>query len=394
VNKSARDIEVEAAAWIYRSEDPNASADTWVAREAWLAQSPRHQVIYFRMAWGWQRTKELMRARVLDAAITGVADEGRHALGSCDIRSTELVEGDLRPHSRTGMASYSHHAAIGRLPRLAGVILTAFVALLLGAIALRICTSQTPDALVVKTDVGELRHVVLADGSQVDMNMASEIHVKLTAQRREVLLIRGEALFTVTHDALRPFEVIAGGTMARDLGTQFSVRVRGDRNVDVVVVQGQVALIYPRALNEGRSSSKSGRETLLTAGDSAEIRSGRLNVKKVDSAELDRRVTWATGRSEFRGEPSEEVRLEFNGIFGFHGMLEFHGEPLPEVIEEINRYSRGKLRLADPSIAGFKFGGTVQVQDLDSFLAGLRDFGIRSDPSKENPEEVILSRAR
>ena len=63
MKQNATEIEEQAADWVYRSEDPSATAETLTAREAWLARSLLHQVIYFRLAWGWQRAKELMRTR-------------------------------------------------------------------------------------------------------------------------------------------------------------------------------------------------------------------------------------------------------------------------------------------------------------------------------------------
>jgi ferric-dicitrate binding protein FerR (iron transport regulator) len=70
--QNVHEIEEQAADWVYRSEDPSATAETLMAREAWLARSLLRQVIYFRLAWGRQRTKELMGARE-DLAPPGTA---------------------------------------------------------------------------------------------------------------------------------------------------------------------------------------------------------------------------------------------------------------------------------------------------------------------------------
>ncbi len=51
--------------------------------------------------------------------------------------------------------------------------------------------------------------------------------------------MRGEALFTVVHEANRPFEVVAGGERIRDLGTRFNVYAEPGRVV-VAVLEGQV----------------------------------------------------------------------------------------------------------------------------------------------------------
>ncbi len=67
---------------------------------------------------------------------------------------------------------------------------------------------------------------MLNDGSVVNLNTNSLMRVQLTPELRHVVLERGEALFKVTHDKKRPFDVDAGSTTVRAVGTEFSVRVR------------------------------------------------------------------------------------------------------------------------------------------------------------------------
>lgn len=369
MNKSTAEIKAEAAAWIHRSEDPNASAETWTAREAWLAESPRHQVTFFRLAWGRQRTKELLQARVLDAT-QSAADEALHVPESCEICPAQLEESDLRPHLGTEMANHCHHLAVRRFPRAPGAVLAMLVVILFGAIMLRVQTPQTPNALIFKTEVGEVRHITLTDGSQIELNTASELNVKLSERRREVLLVRGEALFTVTHDPRRPFEVSAGGTTAADLGTQFSIRVRGNRDVDILVAKGRVGLGCLREVYGERALSPSNCETLLSVGDSATLRSGRTSITNLKPGELEYRLEWTKGQ------------------------LEFRGEPLYEIVEELNRYSHHKIKIVDPTIAARRLGGTAPVQYADDILQGFSLLGIRSERSKENPDEILLSGAQ
>jgi ferric-dicitrate binding protein FerR (iron transport regulator) len=61
VIERTREIEREAADWIVRIEGADGDADLQATRDAWLAQSPLHQVIYIRMAWSWRRAPRLMR---------------------------------------------------------------------------------------------------------------------------------------------------------------------------------------------------------------------------------------------------------------------------------------------------------------------------------------------
>ena len=76
-----------------------------------------------------------------------------------------------------------------------------------------------PDHRVHQTERGGFERVVLPDGSTASLNTNSEIRVHFTHHHREIVLTRGEALFSVAHDELRPFEVDAGANAVRALGT-------------------------------------------------------------------------------------------------------------------------------------------------------------------------------
>jgi len=352
MKKSAAEIEAEAAEWVCRSEDPNASADTLAAREAWLAQSPRHQVIYFRLAWGWQRSKELLRPDT----------------------SPEQNSSSCRS---VGM----HHPNETRQRRHVTLAFGVLGMIIFGAIAWRGWVSRIspmpkaqvawlpqPTVLqVFKTDVGRRQHVVLLEGSEIDLNTASELQVRLTAQQRDVFLVRGEALFTIAHDSLRPFEVSAGGWSVRALGTRFSVRARDNSNVDVLVAQGRVGLGCRPHQRDEPSLSSANCATVLSVGDIATIRSGRTSVTRLNPDELDRRLQWLQGR------------------------LDFNEEPLSEVIAEVNRYRRDKLEIVDPTVAAHTISGSVRIQDIaeGNVLVLLPD-RIYHWQGKAKPDDIAL----
>src|SRR5205814_1675147 len=86
---------------------------------------------------------------------------------------------------------------------------------------------------------GEQRTIQLADGSTVELNARSKVHVHLTDQRRDVTLIEGQALFRVAKDSRRPFVVRAGDAEVRAVGTEFDVYKKQSETV-VTVVEGRV----------------------------------------------------------------------------------------------------------------------------------------------------------
>lgn len=86
---------------------------------------------------------------------------------------------------------------------------------------------------------GEHQSIALADGSSIELNTDSEVRVHFNRWRRNVEMVKGEAFFTVSHDAERPFEVRAGIGRIRDIGTAFDIYIKPEQ-VLVAVQEGIV----------------------------------------------------------------------------------------------------------------------------------------------------------
>jgi transmembrane sensor len=84
-----------------------------------------------------------------------------------------------------------------------------------------------PAIIEYSTAVGEQRTVSLADGSTALLNTDSRVQTQFSRHLRRITLIRGEALFSVSHDPSRPFEVHALQGVTTAVGTQFDVESRG-----------------------------------------------------------------------------------------------------------------------------------------------------------------------
>src|SRR6202042_1912925 len=90
------------------------------------------------------------------------------------------------------------------------------------------------------TAVGQQRNVTLADGSIVTLNTNTILETDLSRSVRQIYLRKGEAHFQVAHDRSRPFLVHAGDAVVRAVGTEFEVRLREDKHVEVLVNEGRV----------------------------------------------------------------------------------------------------------------------------------------------------------
>jgi transmembrane sensor len=181
---------------------------------------------------------------------------------------------------------------------------------------------------------GRRATIRLADGSRVTLDSDSAVVARFSAKRREVELLRGQAYFEVAHDGARPFVVSAAGSSVTDLGTEFDVMIK-PQGMRVVLVKGSVTV-----------TDKDVRLTLLPGQgyDSAPATRGLLRVDDMKQS-----LTWRAG------------------------YLEFRGETLADAVAEMNRHSRSRIVLADPSIANLSVTGRFEAGANDRFARVLAE---------------------
>jgi transmembrane sensor len=219
-----------------------------------------------------------------------------------------------------------------------------------------------------ETEIGDNRQTMLSDRSSVFLNTDSRVRVRLASARRDSELLRGEALFTIARDKLRPFYVKAAGSVVCALGTSFSVRIREDRSVEVLIADGRVAIgaeRHPRSATPILDSSA----PYASAGDTVLFGEGSWVIRHPSSGYIARKLAWTNGR------------------------ISFDGETLTEAVHEFNRYNRRRLAIADPAIAQIRVGGLFDATDPESFAATLeKHFGVQSIPGVQGNDEVIRLR--
>jgi ferric-dicitrate binding protein FerR (iron transport regulator) len=191
--------------------------------------------------------------------------------------------------------------------------LVASVAVLLGLVAAGTLYIQRDHARSVAlapallrdytTANGQRANIVLPDGSQVMLNVASRLRVPADFGRgHRELFLEGEARFTVQHDPRVPFIVYAAGTVTKDLGTVFGVRAYpGSRSAEVVVLSGRVA-VHASAVAVPNT-------TTLTAGQRVFVYPG--GAMAVDAhADVDALLGWTDGHLSFEGVPLGDVLVQ------------------------------------------------------------------------------------
>ena len=145
--------------------------------------------------------------------------------------------------------------------------------------------------------------MVLADGTKVWLNAESELHypVHFPEHEREVHL-KGEAYFSVSKQAGKPFVVCVGDSRITVLGTEFNVRNYQDEVVATTLVKGAVRI------------HDAGRECDLTPGQQAVIETDGIRVREVDT---DLYTAWKDGYFIYREKTLEDIMKELSRWYDF-----------------------------------------------------------------------------
>jgi transmembrane sensor len=288
----------------------------------WIADED-HQKAYENCELAWELADELRGSPGIAALLAGA-----------DARATA-------PNVRAGW-----RVPVWQLGLAASLLAVgAFAWLFLGA----------PATTEYGTGVGEQRTVALADGSTVFLNTDSEVRVQLSRRLRRIELVRGEALFTVSHDPGRTFEVHALQGVTTAIGTQFDVELtRGGAAISVL--EGTVTV-------GGSDHAAALPPVAVTAGNGVGY-SQEGAVSQLRPAEVNRIQGWRT------------QRMVFNDI------------PLDNALAEYNRYSRRPLVLSNPALGARHVNGVFHIGDEAAFLSAL-DQGLHLKATRSDAQTVL-----
>jgi len=182
------------------------------------------------------------------------------------------------------------------------LVLTAASIATVGFVASQIWKSEREQ--IFSTDIGQLREVLLADGSVITLNTNSKVAVRYTAEMRNIHLLQGEALFDVAKDKARPFVVQANGTFVRAVGTSFTVSVLPQKPVQVLVREGTVE-VKQKEFASSVPIRVSANAKAVAPSDAP------ITATAIPTAKLDRDIAWKDGRLAFDDETLENAVDEY-----------------------------------------------------------------------------------
>lgn len=201
------------------------------------------------------------------------------------------------------------------------------------------------------TAIGERSTANLDDGTVVVLNTNTQIRVEYGQEERLIVLLRGQALFDVAKDTVRPFVVAAGEQRITAYGTVFDVRLDFN-DVEVTLVEGVVEVAAKRTI---------GRLLTIPTHDSVPVRlaAGQKllttavathHAPKVERTNVERATIWREGRVFF-----EDV-------------------PLSEAVAEMNRYSTVEIVLSEETLGVYRVNGMFRTGQQTNFVNALESY--------------------
>ena len=240
----------------------------------------------------------------------------------------------------------------------------AFVVLMIASIGAYLFDPSASDYV---TGTGERRVIHLDDGSTLTINTQSRVRVWFTRNLRDLQLLQGEALFSVAHEANRPFRVHVGHAIVEAVGTEFSV-LKDQHGTRVSVVEGRVKIFD----NQGAAPLILNPNAVAwTEAGAADFQQPMtpIPVRAREEAQI---TESGAGSADFEVDRHEVTQQEIERHLAWiNGQLVFEHATLAETVAEFNRYNRRKLQIADPAIARVEIGGAFRSTNIDDLLIEL-----------------------
>jgi transmembrane sensor len=305
---SAESIDEQAARWAERMRGPRLSDEEYGEFCSWLRSSP-------------SCAEAFAGQQMLDVLIN-------------ELRGTGALE-RARWRRRTRASLPNTQTSLWRVSAWA-----AGVVLLVIALGVLVVYRSGPVGRTFSTVAGEMREVHLDDGSVALLNTRTMIRSHSNAHERSVDLVDGEVLFDVRRDPARPFVVNVDSTRIRVIGTRFNV-FRSKDDVRLSVLAGVVDIVG--------------------LGDDPAHRWHR-------QVQANEEVTYhRTGVvSELQGPTVQKRTLWTNHL------VEVENEALPEVVNELSRYTDATIRLGDPRLQEVRVVATLDVSSVANALEKLQ----------------------
>lgn len=331
-------IESRATEWFVMHRERALDQAEHRAFLSWLRASPRHVDAYLSLVEMAQKLSCALRE-----------GEGGGQLDPRGVEGVEAIHFMQRRGSGSRGASWWQRE---RIAMAAAILLAA-----LGGIFWALKRVDSSESVYIPP--GKQRMLTLADGSMMHLNSDTRVVLRYSGMQRLIELQQGQGLFSVKHDARRPFIVRAGSLDVVALGTEFQVSRRGS-STDVAVVEGRIEIVGERA-------DVSAHALRLHAGQQVSYGRERAAVPR-ELPDATAVIAWTRKEVTFAATRLEDVAAQFD------------------------RYTGASIEIEDEALRNYRVSGVFQAYDLDSFLAYLKQF--QGVVVEQEGDEVRVSRSK
>lgn len=350
------DERLEAASrWILKIDESTLSERDSAALSKWLEENPKNGEVLLEVASVWDKTDALAR------------------LADIFPRETPACQVQQKPWYR---------------PLATGAAIAASLAILIIASVVMMPRVETvPESdrpapmqtAMYETTIGEKKTVLLPDGSEVVLNTNSELSLAFSRSARVLHLKRGEILLRVTSDPERPLSVIAANRIVQAIGTEFTVEITENQQVEVMVTEGKVVVgVQPMAMGMPGGANNidaapislptlaQREENIVSAGEEVILGENDTVKTPVSADDIEVKLSWSEGRLIFRSEPLEKA------------------------LQEVERYTTVEFVLLDETLKSRTVSGRFRSGDVEALLTSLRlNFNITHE--FESEDRILLN---
>ena len=262
---------------------------------------------------------DLQKTSISEVNLNRMLDHVHHM-----IRNKENQKRKLLIHRVTHI--YSKVAAILLLPLIiAGGVTFGYFGKLSNT------TTEQSVSSVIHAPMGSRVSFNLPDGTVGWLNSGSSLTYSLPFNNNRKITLDGEAWFDVVHNEKSPFEINAGNSKVKVLGTSFNLSAYKEDYIEIVLQNGKVEF-YPGNLSQ---------KITMTPSQKLVFNDGKIGLTITDPSKY---KAWTDGK------------------------LVFRGDNMAEVAGRIERWYNVKVILADPNLKKFSFRATFEDDSLEEVL--------------------------
>ena len=249
----------QAARWVLQLHTSENLASLVPAFQAWLDAAPEHRYEYLRLERTWRDLDEL-HDQLLRKEPGGPTPEVTGLVPRMPVSGSWAkilrVTACVLALMAISLASYLIVSRRFTLNSCDGPSISAYG-------TCKLSTGQ------YSADNHRVASLQLIDGSEIELDVDSQVTLDLSAGHRRVRLDRGEALFSVAQNLAVPFDVQVGPATVRALGTVFAIENQGTDRSETVVQVGQVEVLVGRQM-----------PFLVKAGERVEVDATQVHVRR------------------------------------------------------------------------------------------------------------------